>query len=119
MGTLSALFLVAAIAAEFTAHFHSLVLILVIPIVAFFSLHLLCAVAAQLAAIAKQGIAHRDIAQGVIILVLFSAYAAFRAVQPIADWFTPVAWGWLAIVAVDLMGRIFNRATNNQPPNPQ
>ncbi len=116
IGILTTLFLLTSITCEITARSNSLALYVLIPFATFLALHLICAIAAQLANIAKPLIGtNRDLAQGVIILTLFSGYAVLRVVHPIADWFTPIAWVWIAIMAVDIIGRIIEKITTKTP----
>ena len=120
IGILTTLFLLAAVTCEFTARSNSIALYVLIPFVTFLSLHLLCAIASQLVNIAKPLLTterpgHHDVTQGIIILTLFSGYAALRIVHPIADWFTPIAWVWIAIWGVDLIGRIIEKAATKRP----
>lgn len=118
IGILTTLFLLTAIASEFTARTSSPVAYLLIPILAFLALHLLCVIASQLAILAKPLLrnTHRDVVQGTIILALFSLYAIFRIIHPIANWFTPIAWAWLAIIVVDLIGRILETTSKHPKP---
>ena len=120
LGILTTLFLLTAITSELTARTNSSALYLLIPVLTFLALHLLCIIASQLALIAKpfQGTdrpGHRDLTRGIIILTLFTVYAVLRIIHPIADWFTPIAYIWLTIIAVDLIGRIIEQIASKKP----